>query len=82
MQIEKANGKRRFWTAKEAAEYLEISTSTLYEYIRPRPRKNTPSKLRTSVPPYRRLGRNVIRFPIKEFVEWASRFDHPEQEKK
>ena len=75
------NGHKRFWSAKEAADYLGIATSTLYEYVRPRPRKNQPSKLRTSVPPYRRIGRNVLRFPVKEFIAWAERFDHPEQEK-
>lgn len=77
-----ANGAKRFWTPKQAADYLEISTSTLYEYIRARPRKNAPSKLRTSTPPFRRLSRNVIRFPITEFKAWAERFDHPEQENK
>ncbi len=69
-----------FWTPKEAAAYLRISTSTLYEYLRARPRNGNPSKLRTSVPPFRRLGRNVIRFPITKFKAWAGRYDHPEQE--
>ena len=75
-----ANGKKRFWTTKEAADYLGIAQSTLYEYIREKPRRNQPSKLRTSTPPYRRFGRNVIRFPILDFKAWADRFDHPEQE--
>ncbi len=75
-----ANGKKRFWTTKEAADYLGIAQSTLYEYIRPNARRNQTTKLRTSTPPYRRFGRNVIRFPIIEFKAWADRFDHPEQE--
>ena len=72
---------RRFWTPKQAADYLEISVFTLYEYIRPKRRNSHRAKLRTSTPPFRRLGRNVIRFPIVEFKAWAERFDHPEQEK-
>lgn len=68
------------WTPKEAARYLRISTSTLYEYLRARPRNGNPSKLRTSVPPFRRLGRNVIRFPVTKFKAWVHRYDHPEQE--
>lgn len=74
------NGQeKRFWTAKEAADYLGIATATLYSYVRYRPR---PREQRQSIPPFRRIGRNVLRFPIIEFVEWANRFDMPEQEKK
>jgi len=75
------NGKeRRFWTAKEAADYLVIHVNTLYGYCRFKPNKTT--RLRVSVPPFRRIGRNVLRFPIDEFKEWANRFDQPEQERK
>lgn len=72
--------KRRFWTAKEAADYLGIATSTLYEYVRFKP--NESSQHRVAAPPFRRIGRNCLRFPITEFQEWANRFDVPEQERK
>ena len=71
------NGERRFWTAKEAASYLGISTQTLYDYVKFKPR----SEKRVAAPPFRRIGRNTLRFPIQEFVEWANRFDSPEQER-
>jgi len=82
VQAASTSGRRRFWTPKEAADYLEISVFTLYEYIRPQNPKSSRAKLRTSTPPFRRLSRNVIRFPITEFKAWAERFDHPEQENK
>jgi len=71
---------RRFWSAKEAARYLGISTGTLYGYVRFKPK--TKGEHRVSAPPFRRIGRNCIKFPIAEFIEWANRFDTPAQERK
>ena len=70
--------EKRFWTAKEAANYVGIAVDTLYGYCRYKPS----SKTRISIPPYRRIGRNVLRFPVKEFIEWTERFDTPAQERK
>ena len=68
----------RFWTAKQAAHHVGIHVATLYEYCRVKPKRNghIPS------PPFRRIGKRILRFPIVEFKEWASRFDSPHQESK
>jgi hypothetical protein len=75
------NGQaHEFWTAKEAAAYVRISVETLYGYCRYKPSKK--SQHRVNVPPFRRIGRNKLLFPITEFKEWTRRFDMPEQERK
>lgn len=61
----------RFWKPKQAAEYLQISTQTLYSYCAPYKHWKRKSKPIGPPPPFRRFGRNVIRFPIREFKEWA-----------
>ena len=77
--IPNTNGQKRFWTAKEAAAYISVSVWTLYAMCRYKP--NRKAHLRIDTPPYRRMGRNILRFPIEEFTEWASRFDVPSQER-
>lgn len=67
--------EKRFWTAKEAAAYLAINVRTLYGYCRCKPN----GKTRIAIPPFRRIGRNVLRFPVAEFKEWTERFDNPAQ---
>ena len=69
---------RRFWTAKEAADYVGVNVRTLYQWCQFKPG----GKQRVSIPPFRRIGRNVLRFPIAEFTEWANRFDVPAQERR
>jgi len=70
-------GGSPFWTAKEAAAYLKISTSTLYRYCRRKTEQNNEpqTKLTTNPPPFRRAGRNVLRFPIDEFRAWCHQYD-------
>jgi len=59
-----SNGKR-YWSAKEAADYLCVSRQTLYQWL------GKQSKLWGPPPPYRRFGQKCIRFPIEEFMQWA-----------
>lgn len=66
--------KERFWLPKEAARHLRVTVQTLYGYCREPQAGNTP-------PPFRRLGRNCLRFPITEFVEWAETWDQPGDKK-
>lgn len=66
----------RFWTAKQAAHHVGIHVSTLYEYCRVKSHGRIPA------PPFRRIGKRILRFPIVEFTEWANRFDSPQQESK
>lgn len=76
-----ANGNEHaFWTAKEAAAYVRINVETLRGYCRYKPSKK--SKYRIAIPPFRRIGRNKLLFPIAEFKEWTRRFDTPQQERK
>ena len=53
---------RRWFTAKEAANYLQIHVRTLYGYVR---------KGRGRKPPFRRFGKGNYRFPVEKFKEWA-----------
>lgn len=67
-----------FWTAKEAARYLKISPTTLYAYCYPKKPKNSKrARVATMPPPFRRIGRGLIRFPIAEFKAWANQLDYP-----
>ncbi len=61
---------RRFWTAKEAAAYLQVSTTTLYAWCGGYKWKKV-SKLVGPKPPFKKFARNVMRFPIVEFKQWA-----------
>jgi hypothetical protein len=56
---------RDWFTAKEAADYIGVTTTTLYSYI----------KLRKNRPPVFRLAgkpKGVLRFPRKDFIQWAN----------
>lgn len=64
----------RFWKPKEAAAYIQVSLQTLYSYCGTHEhwkRRKKAAKPIGPPPPFRRFGRNVIRFPIREFKEWA-----------
>ncbi len=53
----------RWLSAKEAADYIGVSISTLYRYLR-RKRNRPPFNRFTDSGPYR--------FPTSEFMEWAN----------
>lgn len=53
---------RQFLAAKEAAAIIGIHVQTLYRWTR------HPDKKRR--PPMRRFGRQCLRFPVDEFMEW------------
>lgn len=57
--------KRRFWSLKEAASYLECHPWTLQKRL----------KGRNGVP-HKRLGRKIL-IPIEEFVKWADQKQIP-----
>ena len=61
MQIEPR--RDRWLSAKEAADYIGVSISTLYRYLR-RKRNRPPFNRFTESGPYR--------FPTDQFVEWAN----------
>jgi predicted DNA-binding transcriptional regulator AlpA len=65
--------KSEFWRIKEAASYLNINVQTMYQWLNPS--KNSSSLLRGPKPPTVRFGRNCVRFPIKEFKDWAHNFN-------
>jgi len=53
------------WTAKEAANYMGVTTGTLYSYL----------KLRKNRPPCVRLAgksKGRWRFPKDQFIQWAN----------
>lgn len=55
--------ERRWFTAKEAADYIGVHIDTLYSY----------TKLRKNKPPCLRLGNDRrYRFPKEKFIEWAN----------
>jgi hypothetical protein len=65
MELGRAPPQRAWFTAKEAADYIGVTTTTLYSYI----------KLRKGRPPVFRLAgkpRGVLRFPREEFIQWAN----------
>ena len=59
------NDSKRFWSAKEAADYLCVSRQTLYQWL------GEDSKLWGPPIPHRRFGQKCLRFPIEEFIAWA-----------
>ena len=62
METTPARDGRRWFTAKEAAAYINVHLDTLYGY----------TKLRKNRPPYIRLGNDRrYRFPKEKFIEWA-----------
>ena len=52
-------------TAKEAANYLGVTTTTLYSYVKLR--KNRPPAFRLAGKP-----KGIWRFPREEFIQWAN----------
>jgi len=64
--------EKRYWTVKDAARYLNISPVTFYGWLTDQGVKR-PVKLFGSKPPHCRFGVNVIRIPIKEFIEWVNK---------
>jgi len=65
MEIGQTPPKRPWFTAKEAAGYLGVSTTSLYSYI----------KLRKNRPPFFRLAgkpQGILRFPREDFIRWAN----------
>ncbi len=54
----------RFLTMKEAAEILNVSAKGFHDFLRKAPPK--------SRPPMFRVLTNRVRFPHKEFLEWAT----------
>jgi len=67
---------RRFWKPKEAANHLDVTVQTLYAYCS-EPKDGRVPKLIGPPPPFRRFGRNCLRFPITEFIKWAETWDQP-----
>jgi len=64
---------KSFWTVKDAARYLGLRDTTLYDWIQPAKRRKT--TIPSPPPPVYRFGtRRGIRFPIKEFIRWAENF--------
>jgi hypothetical protein len=65
MEIDRSMPQRPWLTAKEAADYIGVTTITLYSYC----------KLRKGRPPVFRLAgkpKGVLRFPREEFIQWAN----------
>jgi excisionase family DNA binding protein len=55
--------ERRWFTAKEAADYIGVHITTLYGY----------TKLRKNKPPCMKLGNDRrYRFPKEQFIQWAN----------
>ncbi len=70
MQNMTKGGDKYFWTSKEAANYLSVNVWTLLAWCSGKKGAQS-SKLIGPKPPFRRFGRNCIRFPIEAFREWA-----------
>jgi hypothetical protein len=71
-----SNGKieRRYWTAKEAAAYIPVCVTTLYQWVGVAEGKKIAgkiSKLHGPPPPFRRFGHNKLMFPVERFKTWA-----------
>lgn len=55
--------ERRWFTTKEAADYIGVHLETMYKYTR----------LRKNKPPCLRLGNDRrYRFPKEQFIQWAN----------
>jgi predicted DNA-binding transcriptional regulator AlpA len=61
-RAELQNG-RQFFAAKEAANIIGVSVKTLWAWSKRRDKKKRP--------PVRKFGHRTLRFPVKEFLEWA-----------
>jgi len=65
MGISPTPSQRPWFTAKEAADYIGVTPTTLYSYIKMR--KNRPPVFRLAGKP-----KGVWRFPREEFIQWAN----------
>jgi excisionase family DNA binding protein len=65
MRIDRAMPEKPWLTAKEAANYLGVTTTTLYSYVKLR--KNRPPAFRLAGKP-----KGIWRFPREEFIQWAN----------
>src|SRR4029077_20073486 len=64
-----------FWSPKEAARYLNAHVRTVYQWVAPQQsEKARRTPIDSPPPPFAKLGRRCIRFPIKEFRQWANHF--------
>ncbi|MFA5897706.1 MAG: helix-turn-helix domain-containing protein [Hyphomicrobium sp.] len=55
---------KNFFTPKEAADYIGVSTNTFYKWLRkPQTRGG---------PPVRKFGLNCYRLPKEKFIKWAN----------
>ena len=54
---------KNFFTPKEAANYIGVSLTTFYKYLRKPPSKGGP--------PCRKFGLNCYRIPVDQFIKWA-----------
>jgi predicted DNA-binding transcriptional regulator AlpA len=54
---------RQFFAAKEAANIIGVSVRTLWSWSKRRDKNKRP--------PVRKFGHRTLRFPVKEFLEWA-----------
>ena len=65
MRIDRSASEKPWLTAKEAANYLGVTTTTLYSYVKLR--KNRPPAFRLAGKP-----KGIWRFPREEFIQWAN----------
>ena len=54
---------RQFFAAKEAANIIGVNVKTLWAWSRHRNKSKRP--------PVRKFGHRCLRYPVKEFLEWA-----------
>ena len=55
---------KNFFTPKEAADYIGVSTNTFYKWLREPKKKDRP--------PCRKFGLNCYRLPRDKFIAWAN----------
>lgn len=60
-----------YWTVKDAARYMRVSTNTIYYWINDQKTGLKRVTLTGPPAPAIRYGRNCIRIPIQKFKEWA-----------
>lgn len=70
--------EKRFWTAKEAADYLHLNVSTIYRYLDPAYRKKHNLDAISPPPPHRWFSAGRVLFPVEKFKAWV---DAPDTQK-
>ena len=72
-------GSKRFWNVRQAAAYILVNPRHIYTLVRKATKDaqlpTAKRKIKRPIP-YRRLGRNIIRFPVESFKRWADTPDH------